>query len=82
MAHFEYQSFTTFPDELQAKLQEQGKAGWRLHTCDPYVVTGNAGVGTPHVLVVMDKVIDDEPPQSDKPSPAPSRETIGMAMKG
>jgi hypothetical protein len=52
--HFDYHSFTCDADELQAHLDELGARGWRLHTCEPYVVQGVEGVGTLKIFCVMD----------------------------
>jgi hypothetical protein len=80
---YDYLTFLTSPEELQALLKEHGKANWRLHTCEPFVVMGGAGVGTPHVLVVMDMLVPDEELSPQQPSQPARREPIGgMAVKG
>jgi hypothetical protein len=77
---FDYKTFVTSPEDLEPKLKEHGKDNWRLHTCEPFVILGLGGVGTPHVLVVMDKVFEDRPAPS---APRPDRQPIGaMELKG
>ena len=79
MPTFKYISFTCEADELEARLNELGSQGWRLHTCEPTVTIGPSGSGTLHAFVVMDMLIaaDEE---GAEPEDAPRPE--GIAMKG
>lgn len=52
---FKYHHFTcAVGDTLDARLNELGLQGWRLHTCEPIRSTGLVGSGPLEAFVVMD----------------------------
>ena len=86
--NWDYLAFECDADEKQALLKKHGAAGWRLHSCDPYVITGNQGIGVVHFSVVMDKPLNDAPKAAEPVeiatdgAPVIRREPIGgMRMK-
>lgn len=52
--HFLYKSSTCEEEELETRLNQHGAEGWRLHTCEPFVIQGVVGVGSLKYAVVMD----------------------------
>ena len=58
MIVFQYLTFVCEQSDLQTRLTEAGLEGWRLHTCEPVVMTGPSGSGLLNVLVVLDRVMD------------------------
>ena len=50
---FKYLHFVCMSEELEDRLNEAGKDGWRLHTCDP-VITADGQI---MLVVVMDMTI-------------------------
>lgn len=74
-----YLSFVCDADELEARLNELGSQGWRLHTCEPVATIGPSGSGTLNAFVVMDMLIA---PESDADAPAADDTPEGIPMKG
>ena len=74
---FKYHTFTCAAgDILEARLNELGLQGWRLHTCEPIRNIGSAGSGPLEAFVVMDMtMVTDEEPAGEPRSE-------GLAMKG
>lgn len=79
MPTIEYKTFICFHDELEARLNELGNEGWRLHTCDPVVTMGQHGSGTVQAFVVLDRVVPEDQEYASVDNPDASE---GLAMKG
>ena len=81
MPIFEYLTFLCNQDELQPLLTRYGLERWRLHTCEPVVFIGPQGSGILQTLIVMDRVIDEEP---EEPAMAVANDEApeGIAMRG
>jgi hypothetical protein len=60
MSTFKYISFTCEYVDLEARLNQYGSQGWRLHTCEPVPTIGPHGSGTLHAFVVMDMLYQTE----------------------
>lgn len=55
MMRFEYKVLQCSGPDLEAKLNELGNEGWRLHTCDPFYTQGEGESLTTHFTVVLDR---------------------------
>ena len=78
MTQFLYLSFVCDQPSLEAKLNELGRQGWRLHTCEPVMTFGPAGNGPLQAFVVMDMAVVEEPGDN----PAEDAASEGIPMKG
>lgn len=77
MHSYSYISFThEVGEELTARLNELGRQGWRLHTCEPIRSVGSAGSGPLEAFVVMDYATSHEEPAAEPSSGG------AIAMKG
>lgn len=71
MPTYDYQTFNFASlSNLQEKQRELGAEGWRTHTCEPYVVVGQEGVGSVYYLLSMEFTHLYEPPQEEAPPAA------------
>jgi hypothetical protein len=73
---YKYIHFVCEQDALDARLNQYGAEGWRLHTCEPVATVGISGTGTLHAFVVLDRIDEDAPPAAISPA------AEGIAMKG
>lgn len=74
---FKYHTFTCAAgDILEARLNELGLQGWRLHTCEPIRSSGSAGSGPLEAFVVMDMTMVADEETAGEPR------SEGLAMKG
>lgn len=80
MPIFEYLTFLCDQTELQPRLTEAGLERWRLHTCEPVVTMGPQGSGTLMVLIVMDRLVEEDSDEGDQEVDTSALE--GMPMKG
>lgn len=78
MIKFQYLTRMCYYPDLQPLLTKFGEDGWRLHTCDSFMLTGPQGSGLLQVFVVMDRIIDEEPEIEIESE----SELEGIAMKG
>lgn len=77
MPIFEYLTFLCNQDELQDRLTACGLERWRLHTCEPVVIIGSQGSGLLHVLVVLDRTVEESSPEVE---PGVPDFPVGIAM--
>ena len=77
MPIFKYLSFVCEADQLEARLNEYGAQGWRLHTCEPVATVGPSGSGVLNAFVVLDMMLAEP---EDEPADVPVVE--GIPMKG
>lgn len=72
----QYQAFECDADVVHASLNELGGQGWRLHTCHPMTIRGQAEVDSVRYAIVMERLIED--PSETEVDDAPE----GIAMAG
>lgn len=82
MVPIKYISFQCDFDDLEAKLNEHGLQGWRLHTCEPVVTMGPQGSGNLHAFVVMDMALMQDFEQNNEEDVTDEPRPEGIPMKG
>lgn len=78
MHTIKYTSFMCDYDSLEARLNELGSQGWRLHTCEPVPLIGPQGTGSVRAFVVMDMLVEHAEENQTEAEPRPE----GIAMRG
>lgn len=74
---FEYKAFVCEEEDLETLLNKAGQEGWRLHTCEPFVVIGQEGIGSLKFAVVLDQVYNE----SEETGQESSGSIEGIPMK-
>ncbi len=63
---FQYQAFESDADQVHQSLNELAAEGWRLFSCHPFSIRGQAGVDSTRYSIVMERLAP-EPEDSEKP---------------
>lgn len=78
MPIFEYLTFLCDQLDLQDNLTKYGLECWRLHTCEPITTIGPYGSGLGQILVVMDRIAEEQMEVLEETDISPE----GLVMKG